>query len=181
MTSIPDHILIVDDEKEIREPLARYLAKHGFRCSLAKDGKEMDKSLACSKIDLIVLDVMMPQEDGLSICRRIQEKMRIPIILLTALSDDTDRIVGLEIGADDYLTKPFNPRELLARIKSVIRRSRMLPLRQYQKKGLVQFAQWRMNLSQKEIISVDDIVIRLSSGEHMLLVSLIEHAGITLN
>jgi len=181
MTNFQAHILIVDDEKEIREPLAKYITKHGFRTSIAQSGKTMDKILTSSKIDLMVLDIMMPQEDGFSICRRVQDKYHIPIILLTALNDDTDRIVGLELGADDYVTKPFNPRELLARIKSVIRRSQMLPLRQYQKKGLVQFAQWRMNLSQKEIISTDDIVIRLSSGEHMLLVSLIEHAGITLN
>ena len=181
MTDNQTHILIVDDEKDIREPLARYMQNHGFRTSEAIGGKETDTILATAVIDLIVLDVMMPGEDGLSICRRIQEKHQIPIILLTALSEDTDRIVGLEVGADDYVTKPFNPRELLARIKSVIRRSQMLPRRQKQQKGLVRFGQWQMDLSQKEITGSDNVAIRLSSGEHMLLVSLIEHAGVTLN
>ncbi|MBL4660628.1 MAG: response regulator [Alcanivoracaceae bacterium] len=175
------HILIVDDEKDIREPLAIYISKHGFRTSTAYDGKEMDKVLATANIELIILDIMMPGEDGFSICKRIQEKYHIPIILLTALSEDTDRIVGLELGADDYVTKPFNPRELLARIKSVIRRSQMLPPIKHQKKGLVKFGTWRMDLSQKEILNPDNVAIRLSSGEHMLLISLIEYAGITLN
>jgi two-component system OmpR family response regulator len=181
MTS-QSHILIVDDEQEIREPLASYLNKHGFRTSTAADGKEMDKILATAHIELIVLDIMMPGEDGLSICKRVQEKLQIPVVLLTALTEDTDRIVGLELGADDYLTKPFNPRELLARIKSVIRRSQMLPRSQQQQRtGLVSFDRWQMNLSQKEVVGPDGVAIRLSSGEHLLLVSLIEHAGVTLN
>lgn len=180
MTSEQVHILIVDDDKDIREPLARYISQHGFRTSTARDGKAFDKVLASSHIDLIVLDIMMPGEDGLSICRRTQEHHQIPIILLTALTEDTDRIVGLELGADDYITKPFNPRELVARIKSVIRRSEMLPPSRRQQSGLVSFEQWRMDLSQKEIIGPDDVAIRLSSGEHLLLVSLIEHAGMTL-
>ncbi|MCJ8271233.1 MAG: response regulator [Psychrosphaera sp.] len=180
MTS-QSHILIVDDEQEIREPLASYLNKHGFRTSTAADGKEMDKILATAHIDLIVLDIMMPGEDGLSICKRVQEKQQIPVVLLTALTEDTDRIVGLELGADDYLTKPFNPRELLARIKSVIRRSQMLPRNQQQRTGQVSFERWQMNLGQKEIVGSDGVAIRLSSGEHLLLVSLIEHAGVTLS
>lgn len=181
MSKTQTHILIVDDEKDIREPLAQYLKKHGFRISTACDGKEADQIITATNIDLMVLDIMMPGENGLSICRRVQEKRQIPIILLTALSEDTDRIVGLEVGADDYLTKPFNPRELLARIKSVIRRSEMLPRWRYQKKGFVKFDRWRMELGQKEILGQDDVAIRLSSGEHLLLVSLIEHAGVTLS
>jgi len=181
MTDSQAHILIVDDEKDIREPLAIYIEKHGFRTSTACDGKELDKVLSTASIELIILDIIMPGEDGFSICKRIQEKYHIPIILLTALSEDTDRIVGLELGADDYVTKPFNPRELLARIKSVIRRSQMLPPMKHRKKGLVKFGTWRMDLSQKEILNPDNVAIRLSSGEHMLLVSLIEYAGITLN
>jgi two-component system OmpR family response regulator len=181
MTS-QSHILIVDEEQDIREPLASYLNKHGFRTSTAADGKEMDKILATAHIELIVLDIMMPGEDGLSICKRVQEKLQIPVVLLTALTEDIDQIVGLELGADDYLTKPFNPRELLARIKSVIRRSQMLPRSQQQQRtGLVSFERWQMNLSQKEVVGSDGIAIRLSSGEHLLLVSLIEHAGVTLN
>lgn len=175
------HVLIVDDDWDIRAPLAKYLDRHGMRCSEAADGKEMDRKLAAANVDLVVLDVMLPGEDGFAICRRLQETTRIPIILLTALGDETDRIVGLELGADDYLTKPFNPRELLARIKSVLRRTQMLPPRQANARGVVQFDQWRFDFSQKEVVGADGAAVRLSSGEHMLLVSLIEHAGMTLS
>lgn len=181
MTNEHTHILIIDDEKDIRDPLAKYLGKHGFRTSVAADGKEMDQLLATANADLIVLDIMMPGEDGLSICKRLQESCQIPIILLTALTEDTDRIVGLELGADDYVTKPFNPRELLARIKSVLRRSQMLPPQKQQSRGLVKFGKWRFDFSLKEILGPNDVAVRLSSGEHILLVSLIEHAGATLS
>jgi len=174
------HILVVDDDDDIRLSLARYFSKSGLRCSVANDGKSMNEILASSPIDLIVLDVMLPGEDGFAICRRIQERSRTPVILLTALGDETDRIVGLELGADDYLTKPFNPRELLARIKSVLRRSQMLPKKQTNSKGLVKFDRWQFDFGQKEIIDDSGVAVRLSSGEHILLVSLIEHAGLTL-
>jgi len=104
------HILIIDDDCDIHRPLARYLSESGYRVSVAESGREMDRLLPKASIDLIVLDVMMPGEDGFSICKRLQASTRIPIILLTALNDDTDRIVGLELGADDYVSKPFNPR-----------------------------------------------------------------------
>lgn len=181
MTKKQTHILVIDDDRDIRDPLAKYLGKHGFRTSVAASGKEMDDLLSTTTIDLIVLDIMMPDEDGLSICRRLQETCQIPVILLTALTEDTDRIVGLELGADDYMTKPFNPRELLARIKAVLRRSQMLPQRQKHSSGLVRFGKWRFDFALKEIVGPDDVAIRLSSGEHILLVSLIEHAGTTLS
>ena len=181
MTATKTHILIVDDDRDIRCSLAKFLARNGLRCTVAANGKEMDQKLSASDVDLIVLDIMMPGEDGFSICRRLQETMRVPIILLTALTEETDRIVGLELGADDYVTKPFNPRELLARIKSVLRRSRMLPARQRNTRGIVKFDQWQFDFAQKEIIGTDGVVIRLSSGEHLLLVSLIEHVGMTLS
>jgi two-component system OmpR family response regulator len=141
----------------------------------------MDGELAKTAFDLIVLDILMPGEDGFSICRRLQESTRIPIILLSALVEETDKIVGLELGADDYVTKPFIPRELLARIKSVIRRSTMLPPRQRQTMGIVQFEGWNFNFSQKEVIGEDGVIVRLSSSEHILLISFIEHAGVTLS
>ncbi len=181
MSDDTTHILIIDDDPEIRRPLAAYMRKNGVRCTVASNGREMDQKLATTRVDLIVLDVMMPGEDGLAICRRLQRSQQVPIILLTALADETDRIVGLELGADDYVTKPFNPRELLARIKSVLRRSRMLPPRQRSTRGVVEFAGWRFDFSRREIVGTDDVVIRLSSGEHQLLVSLIEHAGMTLS
>jgi two-component system, OmpR family, response regulator len=176
----PAHILVVDDDRDIRKPLAEYLRRHGFRTSVAADGREMDKTLATANVDLVVLDIMMPGEDGLAICRRLQETSQIPVILLTALTEATERIVGLELGADDYVTKPFEPRELLARVKSVLRRSQMLPRRQQHSTGLVKFDRWRFDFARKEIVSEDEVIVRLSSGEHLLLVSLIEHAGLVL-
>ena len=175
------HILIIDDDKHIREPLAKYLNKNGMRCSVACNAKEMDKQFSGTSVDLIILDIMMPGEDGFSICRRLQKSSKTPIILLTAMTEETDRIVGLELGADDYVTKPFNPRELLARIKSVLRRSQMLPPKQVKRRGHVAFNGWSFNFSQREVTGPDGVVVRLSSGEHLLLVSLIEHAGMTLS
>ena len=175
------HILVIDDDRDIRRPLARYLAENGYRVSVAESGREMDRILPKDSIDLIVLDVMMPGEDGFSICRRLQASTRIPIVLLTALKDDTDRIVGLELGADDYISKPFNPRELRARIKTVLRRTQMLPPRSERLTGWVRFDRWHFDMSQKQIIGPDDLVVPLSSGEHALLLALIEHAGTTLS
>ena len=122
MTQLP-HILVVDDHREIRDAVTRYLEKNGMRATSARDAIEMDARLKAGQFDLIVLDVMMPGEDGLSVCRRLTAEGGPPILMLTALDEDTDRIVGLEIGADDYLPKPFNPRELLARIKPILRRA----------------------------------------------------------
>jgi len=174
------HILIIDDERDITRPLAEYLRRHGLRASIAGEAREMNRVLATARIDLIVLDIMMPGEDGLSILRRLHETSHVPVIMLTALAGSADRIVGLELGADDYVAKPFDPRELLARIKSVLRRSQTLPSRVRHSRGRVQFDRWRFDLSRKEILSHDDVIVRLSSGEHGLLVALIEHAGVTL-
>src|SRR5262247_1805819 len=116
-------LLVVDDDREIRDLLAGFLAKHGFRVMAAGDGKEMRKALADRRLDLIVLDLMLPSEDGLALCRELRGRSELPVIMLTAMREEIDRIVGLEVGADDYLAKPFNPRELLARIKAVLRRT----------------------------------------------------------
>jgi two-component system OmpR family response regulator len=174
------HIVVVDDDREIRVSLADYLRSRGFRASVASDSTELDRMLATAKPDLIVLDIMMPGEDGLSVCKRLQETSQVPIILLTALTENTDRIVGLELGADDYVAKPFDPRELVARIRSVLRRSRMLPRRQQRARGLVRFDRWRFDFARRELVREDDVAVKLSSGEHLLLVSLIEHAGLAL-
>lgn len=181
MTHDSGHILIIDDDNEIRRSLAEYLRRRGFRASAAADGKEMDRMLATSSVDLIVLDVMMPGEDGFAICRRLQETAQIPVILLTALTEESDRIVGLELGADDYVNKPCNPRELVARIRSVLRRSRMLPPRRERARGLVRFDRWRFDFSRREVVGPDGVAVRLSAGEHRLLVSFIEYAGLTLS
>lgn len=121
MSNLP-HLLVVDDDREIRDLLKRFLAKHGFRVTVAEDGPSCMASIESGQFDLVVLDVMMPGEDGLSVCRRIRARSDLPVIMLTAVAEETDRIVGLEIGADDYLPKPFNPRELLARIRAILRR-----------------------------------------------------------
>jgi DNA-binding response OmpR family regulator len=123
MEPVP-HVLVVDDHREIRDLLARYLTKQGLRVSTAESAAAARRLLQASAPDLVVLDIMMPGEDGLALCRHLRATRELPIILLTALAEDTDRIIGLEIGADDYLAKPFNPRELLARIKAVPGRCR---------------------------------------------------------
>ena len=180
MTEQSAHIVVVDDDDDIRSSLAKYLRKHGFRVSVAANGDELNQVLSTANADLLVLDIMLPGDDGLTICRRVLETRQLPIIFLTALAEDIDRILGLELGADDYVTKPFNPRELLARIKSVMRRSQMLPNKPRIAKGVVKFDRWRFDISRKEIMGSDNVAIRLSSGEHLVLVSLIEHAGSTL-
>lgn len=116
------HILIVDDNKDIRDLLGRFLRKHGMKASTARDGQEMRERLNGQPVDLIVLDLMLPGDDGLKLCRQLRAASAIPVIMLTAMGEDADRIVGLETGADDYVSKPFNPHELLARIKAVLRR-----------------------------------------------------------
>jgi two-component system OmpR family response regulator len=180
MTEQSAHIVVVDDDDDIRSSLAKYLRKHGFRVSVAANGDELNQVLSTANADLLVLDIMLPGDDGLTICRRVLETRQLPIIFLTALAEDIDRILGLELGADDYVTKPFNPRELLARIKSVMRRSQMLPNKPRIAKGVVKFDRWHFDISRKEIMGSDNVAIRLSSGEHLVLVSLIEHAGSTL-
>ena len=180
MPNEPAHIIVVDDDREIRSSVAEYLRTHGFRVSVAADSKELDRALATASPDLIVLDVMLPGEDGLSVCKRLQETAQTPLILLTALTDSADRIVGLELGADDYVAKPFDPRELVARIRSVLRRSRMLPRKQQRARGCVRFDRWRFDLARRELLREDDLAVRLSSGEHLLLLSLIEHAWLAL-
>ena len=119
-------LLIVDDNSEIRESLTEYLEKNGLKCETAEDAQTARDKLATNDYQLVILDIMMPGEDGLSLCRYIHESSQTPVILLTAMDEETDRIIGLEVGADDYLSKPFNPRELLARIKAILRRESII-------------------------------------------------------
>ena len=180
MESTP-HILIVDDHEEIRTLLAKYLRKHGYRATTADGGPAMKRVLQDSAIDLVVLDIMMPGEDGLSLCRGLRASSDIPVIMLTAMSEETDRVIGLEIGADDYLTKPFNPRELLARIKAVLRRSHSLPPqtglagRTASTGNRLTFDRWRLNLDQRELVDDSEVVTPLSSAEFALLMAFLNH------
>jgi two-component system OmpR family response regulator len=174
MTSAP-HILIVDDHREIRELVSRALAKEGFRVSAAADGRAMRQALAENRVDLILLDLMLPGEDGLSLCRGLRSRSNIPIIMLTAKGDEVDRVIGLEMGADDYLPKPFGSRELVARIKAVLRRSRETgTVSPIERPKHYRFGRWRLNTERRELIRDDATVVPLSTGEYDLLVVLVE-------
>lgn len=165
-----EHLVIVDDDSEIRSLLVDYLQKQGFAASAVTDGRELDRVMARRHIDLVILDLMLPGEDGLQICRRLRVETNIPIIMLTARGDDMDRIIGLEIGADDYLPKPFNPRELLARIKSILRRAKTLPNRKpHAHQGKVKFSEWVLDTFTRSLISPDQVTIPLSGAEYQLL------------
>ena len=179
MESSP-HLLIVDDDREIRELLSRFLRKHGFRTSVAVDGREMRKALAEQAIDLVVLDLMLPGEDGLSVCRRLRSDSTIPVIMLTAMGEEIDRIIGLEMGADDYLAKPFNPRDLLARIKAVLRRTGASAVHatraaDEQSTMRVRFDAWTLDLNKRELISPSGVLVPLSGGEFALLATFVAH------
>jgi len=172
------HILVVDDDSEIRNLVARYLSGHGLRVRTAAEGRQMQKELSEWSFDLVVLDLMLPGEDGLSLCRRLRVETDIPVIMLTAIGEETDRIVGLEMGADDYIAKPFNPRELLARIKAVLRRCRA------EKNGAAvlvetsskhRFANWQLDLKTRELTSPQNMLIPLSAGEYDLLAAFVTH------
>lgn len=161
-------LLLVDDEDTIRKPLAEYLGDNGFRVREAADAAEARCLLSGHQFDVIVLDVMMPGEDGLSLCRHVREAHDIPVVMLTAKGEDTDRIVGLEIGADDYVAKPFNPRELLARLKAVLRRAEAPPRMQEDTRTLA-FGDWVLRLDERVLMDLEGVSTALSTGEYNLL------------
>jgi two-component system, OmpR family, response regulator len=181
MDSSP-HILVVDDHQEIRDLLAKFLDKHGLRVTTAADGNAMRKVLEVSRIDLIVLDLMLPGEDGLTLCRQLRSRSSIPVVMLTAIGEETDRIIGLEIGADDYVSKPFNPRELLARIKAVLRRANSLPDQSHPPgHEKIEFGDWTLWTAKRELESSDGVIVPLSTGEFNLLYTFIQHPQRVLN
>ncbi len=187
------HILLVDDDREIRTLLSRYLAGQGYRTSTAADGREMREALAGCAIDLIVLDLMLPGEDGLALCRWVRAQSNVPVIMLTARGEEIDRIVGLEMGADDYLAKPFNPRELVARIKAVLRRTGRASGgtaggvsgvlsggasggRAADEQGeIVKFAGWALDVAARRLTAPDGTLVPLSAGEFGLLAAFVSH------
>lgn len=173
------HILVVDDQADIRDALCGHLQRNGFDTTSASDAAIAREQLGALEIDLVVLDIMMPGETGLSLCRHISETSKIPVILLTALADDTDRIVGLEIGADDYVTKPFNPRELVARIRSVLRRT--VNHQSAKTARVVSFGAWKLDQETGELSDTNNVIVMLSTGELRLLKVFIEHQGQTLS
>lgn len=176
------HILVVDDDRDIRELLSKFLRKNGFRVDVAANGRAMRDVLATSKIDLVVLDRVMPGEDGLTLCRDLRRESRVPVILLTLLGADTDRIVGLEMGADDYVVKPFNPQELLARMRAVLRRANDLPFQNdLQRVSALQFNGWVLDQTKRDLLNPDGVLIDLSQGELDLLVAFAEHPQVVLS
>jgi two-component system, OmpR family, response regulator len=173
-----DHIFVVDDDAEIRALLREYLQKQGYRVTALADGKALREAVATARPDAIVLDVMMPGEDGLALCRDLRARSNLPVIMLTARGDETDRIVGLEMGADDYLAKPFNPRELLARIKSVLRRARALPdnLRP-EAVSSFRFSGWLLDVATRNLTAPDGVVVPLGGTEFRLLRVFLDHSN----
>ncbi len=188
------HLLIVDDDQEILTLLHDFLVRHGFRVSTAADGREMRRVLAQWTVDLIILDMMLPGEDGIALCRALRADSSIPIVFLTAVADETDRIIGLELGADDYLIKPFNPRELLARIRAILRRVGGAGDKAAEKgtdrwadrwadRGgaaaerppVYRFAGWELDVGSRELRAADGTLVHLSSGEFSLLQTFLDH------
>lgn len=175
------HILIVDDHKEIRELVTSLLTKAGYRVSSASDGRHMGRILRNSRIDLVVLDLMLPGEDGLTLCRNLRATTDIPIVMLTAKGDEFDRVLGLEMGADDYLAKPFSGRELAARIKAVLRRSQALPYGSGGARDRTwKFDQWTFDAGTRNLKSDENIIVPLSTSEYKLLLAFVERPNIVL-
>lgn len=176
------HILVVEDDREIANLVARYLRANDCRVSLAADGREMDRQMADARFDLVVLDLMLPGEDGLSICRRLRRDVRVPIIMLTAKGDPLDRIIGLEMGADDYLAKPFNPRELLARVRAVLRRVGESADAAVTKGAREhRFAGFALDVLARRLVDPQGAEIALTGAEFDLLQVLVERPGRVLS
>lgn len=175
MTTKP-HLLLVEDERSIREPLAAFLGNNGYRVTQAADADAAREALAGYAIDCVISDIMMPGEDGLSLTRHIRATSEIPVILLTAKSEETERIIGLEMGADDYVVKPFSPRELLARIKVILRRAGSGSAHQrapdQQSYG---FGGWVLKAGERTLVDRDGVSVALSTGEYQLLLALVTH------
>ena len=176
------HIAIVDDDRDVRGLLIQFFEKHGFRVTAVPDGRTLRRVMSVQRVDLVVLDVMLPGEDGLSICRRLSTEAQVPIILLTGKSDDVDRIIGLEIGADDYLAKPFNPRELLARARNVLRRWDLAPRRTSPGEvSLYRFAGWTLHTAARELSDTEGARQPLTGAEYRLLLAFVSHPNRVLS
>ncbi|MBZ0138519.1 MAG: response regulator [Pseudorhodoplanes sp.] len=176
------HILVIEDDRETGALIARYLRDNAYRPTLAPDGRDLDEMITTQRIDLVVLDLMLPGEDGLSLCRRLRSRSHVPIIMLTAKGQDIDRIVGLEMGADDYLTKPFNPRELLARIRAVLRRAGTAALTPFETAArTLTFEGWTIDRGMRELRGPDGTRIAVTGAEFDLLQILCERPGRVLS
>jgi two-component system OmpR family response regulator len=175
------HILVVEDDPVIHRMLSEVLGENGFSVTGAGSAVEMDRVLASSEIDLMVLDVMLPGEDGFSICSRLRSTSNVPILMLTALGQDIDRIVGLEIGADDYVTKPFNSREVVARIRALLRRARAFGTASGKRAGPLRFAGWRIYPAERRLLSPEGVRVTTTSAEFDILLAFCQHSGEVLS
>lgn len=180
LDTVQSHVLIVDDDRALRDLLTRYLRENDFSVSAVADGSAMDRALQQARPDLIILDLMLPGEDGLSLAKRLRHDSSIPIIILSARGDEVDRIVGLELGADDYLAKPFNPRELLARIRSVLRRSNQEDAGAGDDDSISRFGPFQLDHASRQLYC-GDAPLSLTSGEYALLEILVQHPNRVLN
>lgn len=178
----PPNILVVEDDRETRALIAKYLRTNSCNVITAADGREMAKMMTDRRVDLLILDVMLPGEDGLSLCRKIRAESQLPIIMLTARGEDVDRIVGLEMGADDYLPKPFNPRELLARINAVLRRQAAAQTASAAAgASVLAFEGWRIDLRLRELRNPEGARVAMTSAEFDLLRTFCERPGRVLS
>jgi two-component system OmpR family response regulator len=168
------HILVIDDDREIRELLAKFLEKQRFRVTSVRDAREARRAWGNGLFNLVVLDLMLPGESGLDFARWLRGQSEVPIVMLTALGEETDRIIGLELGADDYLAKPFNPRELLARIRAVLRRAGDAATRQEAPPRTLRFAGWTLEPPRRRLVDADGVEVPLTGGEYDLLLALAE-------
>ncbi len=184
------HILIVDDDADLCDLVRQFLEPHGFRASAVPDGQAMRRALASDPADLVILDMMLPGEDGLTLCRQLRARDRTPIIFLTALGGEADRVAGLEIGADDYLAKPFSTRELLARVRAVLRRAAPSASESAETAGepdeapigrRLRFSGWTLDTGHRHLSAPDGVLVDLSGGEYELLLAFLRSPQIVLN
>ncbi|GGJ15448.1 response regulator [Neoroseomonas lacus] len=176
MEPVP-HILVVDDDREIRDLLSRFLEKQGMRVTAARDAREARRVWPLGRYHLVVLDLMMPGEPGLDFARWLRSQSDVPVVILTAMGEETDRIVGLELGADDYVAKPFNPRELLARIRAVLRRASGEGAAKDPPAKVIRFAGWTLEPGRRRLLNPDGAEVSLTGGEYELLLVLVERAN----
>ncbi len=180
--SDPQRILIVDDDPDIRALVADFIGRHGYAVDTARNGAAMRAAITRGHYDLVVLDIMMPGEDGLSLCRSLRAQTQIPVIFLTAAAEETDRIIGLEMGADDYIVKPFAPRELLARVRAVLRRaSALVPVHRTDPAERLAFEGWQLMPARRELYDPRGTLVSLTAGEFDLLIALARNAGQVLS
>ncbi len=168
------HILVIDDDRDIRELLGKFLEKQGLRVTLARDARDARKLWPLARYNLVVLDLMMPGESGLDLARWLRGQSAVPIVMLTAMGEETDRIVGLELGADDYMAKPFNPRELLARIRAVLRRAQGAEAQEAVPDQNLRFAGWVLEPTRRRLLNPDGAEVPLTGGEYELLTTLLD-------